>query len=296
MKKNKLLVTGVAGYIGSTFTYEALKKGYEVVGVDNFCNSDDAIVNNFLRNHADQFQFVELDLQNKAELNSVLRQHKDIDCVLHFAALKSVPESEEKFDLYWKNNVENTTRMQKICGYNNIPLLYASSSCIHNWWLSPYGTTKKVNEETAMPNQVALRFTTVYGDGARENMFIPKLLNHQVKYVTRHIRDFIHVKDVCRAFIHAIENFESMKNQAYNVGLSSANLSKMDLCKKIKEFVPGFEIYESEHGEDPDKRDYVVSNDKIEATGYSPKYDLDYGIPELLKLYKLMKTYQHGNV
>ena len=87
-----------------------------------------------------------------------------------------------------------------------------------------------------------------------------------------------------------------MKNQPYNVGLSSANMSKMDLCKKIKEFVPSFEIYESEHGEDPDKRDYIVSNDKIESTGYAPKYDLDYGIPELLKLYKLMKTYQHGNV
>jgi len=132
MKKNKLLVTGVAGYIGSTFTYEALKKGHEVVGVDNFCNSDDAIVNNFLRNYADQFEFIELDLQNKAELNSVLRQHKNIDCVLHFAALKSVPESEEKFDLYWKNNVEGTKILLEaieIHGIKNI--IFSSSAAIY---------------------------------------------------------------------------------------------------------------------------------------------------------------------
>ena len=132
MKKNKLLVTGVAGYIGSTFTYEALKKGYEVVGVDNFCNSHDALVNNFLRNHADQFEFIELDLQNKAELNSVIRQHKNIDCVLHFAALKSVPESEEKFDLYWKNNVEGTKSLLEAIENNEIKnIIFSSSAAIY---------------------------------------------------------------------------------------------------------------------------------------------------------------------
>jgi UDP-glucose 4-epimerase len=132
MKKNKLLVTGVAGYIGSTFTYEALKKGYEVVGVDNFCNSDDALVNNFLRNHADQFEFIELDLQNKAELNSVIRQHKNIDCVLHFAALKSVPESEKKFDLYWKNNVEGTKNLLEAIEINSIKnIIFSSSAAIY---------------------------------------------------------------------------------------------------------------------------------------------------------------------
>ena len=82
-----------------------------------------------------------------------------------------------------ENNVENTTRIQKICHYNNIPLLYASSSCIHNWWLSPYGTSKKVNEETAFNNQVGLRFTTVYGDGARESMLIGKLLDGSIAFI-----------------------------------------------------------------------------------------------------------------
>jgi len=143
MKKNKLLVTGVAGYIGSTFTYEALKKGYEVIGVDNFCNSDDAIVNDFLRNHADQFEFIELDLQNQTELNSTFRKHKNIDCVLHFAALKSVSESEEKFDLYWKNNVEGTKNLLRVMEINGIKnIIFSSSAAI-------YGEQKfqPINEE-----------------------------------------------------------------------------------------------------------------------------------------------------
>ena len=132
MKQNKLLVTGVAGYIGSIFTYEALKKGYEVVGIDNFSNSDDAIVDDFLRNYADQFKFIELDLQSKAELNSALRQHKNIDCVLHFAALKSVPESEEKFDLYWKNNVEGTKSLLEAIENNEIKnIIFSSSAAIY---------------------------------------------------------------------------------------------------------------------------------------------------------------------
>lgn len=132
MKKNKLLVTGVAGYIGSTFTYEALRKGYEVVGFDNFSNSDDAIVNYLLRNYADQFEFIELDLQNQMGLNSALRHHKNIDCVLHFAALKSVPESEEKFDLYWKNNVEGTKNLLKAMEINAIKnIIFSSSAAIY---------------------------------------------------------------------------------------------------------------------------------------------------------------------
>ena len=132
MKKNKLLVTGVAGYIGSTFTYEALKKGHEVVGVDNFSNSDDEIVNYFLQNHGDQFEFIELDLQYQKELNSTFRLHKNIDCVLHFAALKSVPESEKKFDLYWKNNVEGTKNLLKAMEIYKIKnIIFSSSAAIY---------------------------------------------------------------------------------------------------------------------------------------------------------------------
>ena len=128
----RILVTGAAGYIGGTFTYEALKKGYKVVGIDNFCNSDEAIVAYFLRNHPNQFKFIELDLQNQTELNSIFKQHKNIDCVLHFAALKSVPESEEKFDLYWENNVEGTKNLLKVMEINEITnIIFSSSAAIY---------------------------------------------------------------------------------------------------------------------------------------------------------------------
>ena len=128
----KLMVTGAAGYIGSTFTYEALKKGYRVVGIDNFCNSDDVIVSYFLRNYPDQFKFIELDLQNQTELKSTFKQHKNIDCVLHFAALKSVSESEEKFDLYWKNNVEGTKSLLEAIEINGIKnIIFSSSAAIY---------------------------------------------------------------------------------------------------------------------------------------------------------------------
>ncbi len=128
----RILVTGAAGFIGGTFTYEALKKGYKVVGIDNFCNSDEAIVAYFLRNNPDQFKFIELDLQNQTELNSIFKQLKNIDCVMHFAALKSVPESEEKFDLYWKNNVEGTKNLLKVMEINEIKnIIFSSSAAIY---------------------------------------------------------------------------------------------------------------------------------------------------------------------
>ena len=150
----------------------------------------------------------------------------EINYVVHLAAYANVRQSIKDPQKYWKNNVENTTKIQKICHYNNIPLLYASSSCIHNWWLSPYGTTKKVNEETAFDHQVALRFTTVYGDGARPNMFIPKLLNHELQYVTTHIRDFIHVSDVVEAIVLLMSQDIRLLKPHYDIGTGIGNTVK----------------------------------------------------------------------
>jgi nucleoside-diphosphate-sugar epimerase len=109
-------------------------------------------------------------------------------------------------------------------------------------------------------------------------------------------RNYIHIRDVARAFIHSIENFESMHGEAYNVGLSDANLSKAELCERIKVRVPDFTYFEAEVGEDPDKRDYIVSNAKIEATGYMPIHSLDFGIGELIKGYRMITNSIYGNV
>lgn len=126
---------------------------------------------------------------------------EDAEFVIHLAADADVRRSIAEPDLYWDNNVTPTTRIQRLCYEAGVPLLYASSSCIHQWHKSPYGISKKVNEETAFPGQVGLRFTTVYGDGARDSMFIGKLMRGELKYATNHVRDFIHVDDV----VHAID-------------------------------------------------------------------------------------------
>jgi len=109
-------------------------------------------------------------------------------------------------------------------------------------------------------------------------------------------RNYIHVKDVSNAFMHAISNFDKMKGQIYNVGLSSANISKADLCKRIQEKIPNFTFIEAPIGKDPDQRNYVVSNNKIELTGFETSISLDSGISELIKGYQMIKNTKYGNI
>ena len=109
-------------------------------------------------------------------------------------------------------------------------------------------------------------------------------------------RNFIHVRDVTNAFLHGIDNFATLKNNVFNVGLSDANLSKWELCERIQKHVKDFVFLEAPIGEDPDKRDYIVSNDKIEATGYKPRHSLDMGIVELLKAYRAVRNSSYANV
>ena len=195
-RKMNVAITGSRGFIGGHLKNKLINDGYEVTEWD-IRQDPSRCIKDF-------------------NINGV-------DYVIHLAAYANVRKSIEDPQMYWKNNVENTTKIQKICHYNNIPLLYASSSCIHNWWLSPYGTTKKVNEETAFEKQVALRFTTVYGEGARANMFIPKLLNNELKYVTLHQRDFIHVSDVIEAIVLLMSNDIRLLKPAYDIGTGKVN-------------------------------------------------------------------------
>tara|TARA_B110000196_G_C21038290_1_gene611148 strand:- start:716 stop:1129 length:414 start_codon:yes stop_codon:yes gene_type:complete len=109
-------------------------------------------------------------------------------------------------------------------------------------------------------------------------------------------RNFIHVRDVARAFLHGIKNFDTMKNEPYNVGLSDANLSKIELCEKIKTHLPDFIFMKSEINKDPDQRNYIVSNEKIESTGFKPQYSLDYGIKELMRSYAVLDQPHNSNV
>ena len=172
--------------------------------------------------------------------------------------------------------------------------------------ISLYGTTK-VEAEAAMlewGNAISFRLATVFGFSPRMrldllvNDFVYRAVKDKaiVLFESHFKRNYIHIRDVARAFIHGLDNFDSMKGEAYNVGLSDANLSKKELCEQIQKFIPGFVFIDAPIGEDPDKRDYIVSNEKIEATGYMPKYSLDAGISELIKGYQIMTNSKFSNV
>jgi nucleoside-diphosphate-sugar epimerase len=168
-----------------------------------------------------------------------------------------------------------------------------------------YGKTKMEAEKIVLDrgNSISFRLATVFGMSPR--MRIDLLVNdftyRAVKdrfiviFEGHFKRNYIHIRDVANAFVHAIENFDRMKNNVYNVGLSDANLSKLELCEKIKDQVPDFVYIEASVGEDPDKRDYIVSNEKIEKTGYKPVYSIEMGIKELIKGYRIISNSKYGN-
>ena len=167
----KVVVTGSSGFIGSHLSNSLVNDGHEVVRWDKSLDKD---IKDFQLDYDNEF-------------------------VIHLAAIADVRRSIKYPEEYWLNNVDYTKKIQEECHDKSIPLIYASSSCAKKWWLSPYGTSKKATEATARHGQVGLRFTTVYGDGARSSMFMERMRSNNLQYVTKHIRDFIHVSDVVSA-------------------------------------------------------------------------------------------------
>jgi nucleoside-diphosphate-sugar epimerase len=240
----KIAITGSRGFIGSHLKTRLEKDGHEIV---------------------------EWDLREEPSKCIKDFEPGDISYCIHLAAYADVRASLKDPQKYWINNVENTTRIQNICHHNNIPLLYASSSCIHNWWLSPYGISKKVNEETAKFGQVGLRFTTVYGDGARDSMLIGKLVNGTIKYLTRHTRDFVHVSDVVDAIVLLMsKNIRSLK-PAYDIGTGKGNV--------VEELglLAGWEGIEVTDGDTCEAQDNTADISAMKELGWKPKVDvIDY--------------------
>ena len=171
---------------------------------------------------------------------------------------------------------------------------------------SLYGRLKVEAEKLLLDagNCITLRLASVFGvspcmrlDTLVNDFTYRAVTDHFVVLFEAHFkRNYIHVRDVTKAFIHCLENFNTMKNEPYNVGLSDANLSKWELCEEIKKQVPDFYFVEAKVGEDPDKRDYIVSNAKIEATGFRPDVSLQDGITELIKGYQVVRKNQFSNV
>jgi nucleoside-diphosphate-sugar epimerase len=266
--------------------------------------------------HNPRFNIVNGDIRNSAHIQPLL---KDADFIIPLAALVGAPLCNKDIVGADTTNKEAIFMMlDKISKQQKIIMPTTNSAygsgdennfCTEESPLNPiskYAIDKVKVEEMLMQreNSISYRLATVFGMSPRmrTDLLVNDLTYRAVNdgYVIifegHFKRNYIHVRDVCDAFLHAIYNFDTMKSQIYNVGLSSANVSKLELCEIIKKHVPGFTVIEGEIKKDPDQRNYIVSNAKLEATGFEPMYTLDDGIEELLKGYKMIKNNIYGNV
>ncbi len=307
-----VLVTGGAGYLGSILVPALLAEGHRVTVLDTFRFQQTSLLE-CCANPA--FAVVRGDCRDEQTLRRVLR---DVDYIFPLAAIVGAPACQEDQIGATSLNLEAIrlllslrSRQQRIifpCTNSGYGIGERDKFCTEETPLRPislYGRTK-VEAETAIlsaGDSISLRLATVFGVSPRMridllvNDFVYRaIIDRTVVVFEGHFkRNYIHIRDVARAFLHALCNFDHMREQPYNVGLSDANLSKLELCAKIREAVPGFIYLEAPLGEDPDKRDYIVSNEKIEATGYRPQYSLEMGIAELQKAFQILRARQYAN-
>tara|TARA_Y100000592_G_scaffold52548_2_gene82982 strand:- start:6449 stop:7414 length:966 start_codon:yes stop_codon:yes gene_type:complete len=307
----KVLITGGAGYLGSMLASHLVNKNYDVIVYDNLIFNQTSLLNLFSKNN---FEFVFGDVREEEKLNKYV---KDSDVIIPLAALVGFPACDRDKKLATEINyqqiekiLDNTSSEQKIL-YPNTNSGYGQKTdgvCTEEQRLNPishYGITKCNAENLLLESgrAITLRLATVFGISERMrldllvNEFVYKALTD--RYITlfqaHTIRNYIHIKDVCRAFEFMISNYTNNIGQAFNVGLSDTNISKLDLTERIKKYIPDFVVTLSEYYEDPDKRDYIVSNDKIESKGWSPKYSLNDGIQELMKGYQIIINKDSSN-
>ena len=309
----RILVTGGGGFIGSTLVPVLLSAGHQVTVLDHFVHKQNSLA---MVCGDPSFDVVRGDVRNEGMLKQLLPQ---ADAIIPLAALVGAPLCDADPFATWTTNVEaikllckNATDAQWIVapisnsGYG---IGTPGSECTEESPLNPvslYGKSKVAAESLILhrTNSVSLRLATVFGMSPRMrldllvNDFVHRAVTDRAVTVFEgHAkRNYIHIRDVAHAFVHVLANFPTMAGQAYNVGLSSANLSKLELCEKIKRWVPNFHYHEAAIGEDPDKRDYLVSNARMEATGWKPFYSLDDGIVELIKGYQTIRNSVYGNI
>lgn len=310
---HNILLTGGAGYLGSIMTPALLDAGHKVTVLDNFMFGQ-ASLNHVC--HHDNFKIVKGDIRLKEVIIPLM---KDADIIIPLAAYVGAPICSKDPVGATTVNHDAIMLMVKNLGKDQRVLMPTTNSaygtgdennfCTEESPLRPisqYAIEKVEIENHLMEhdNAISFRLATVFGMSPRMRL---DLLVNDFTYRAVHDRfvllfeghfkrNYVHVRDVTRAFIHGIDNFSSMKGQIYNVGLSEANISKMGLCQAIQRHVPDFIFPEAELRKDPDQRNYVVSNAKIEATGFSPAYGLDAGIAELVKGFTMLKNTKYGNV
>ncbi len=309
----KILVTGGAGYLGSVMVPLLLEKGHKVIVVDNFLYNQSSLLDCCYRN---ELRIIRGDVRNQSLMRDAIRS---VDAIFPLACLVGAPLC-EKMPLEARSiNYEAIQMILKLRSTSQLIIFPTTNSgygvgqegihCTEKTPLNPislYGRLKVQIEKELLEagNAVTLRLATVFGISPRMrldllvNDFTYRALYDRflVLFEAHFMRNYLHVRDVARAFMHGLENFETMKGEPYNVGLSSANLSKWQLCEEIKKQLPDFYFVEAAVGEDPDKRDYMVSNEKIESTGFKTSWSIQDGIAELIKGYQIIKRNQFSNV
>lgn len=303
-----VFITGGAGYIGTSLIPLLLNNNYKVTVYDSliFNNGDKLIP--YITNP--NFNFIEGDIRDKEKLKNSL---KNYDVVIHLAALVGFPICREKGELEsYEVNVKGTLNVLESMSKDQYLLFGSTGSnygevdgiCTEETELNPlsiYGKTKTDAERLVLSrdNSTAFRFATAFGlsPRLRLDLLINDLTYKSMKegyaviYESHFMRTFIHVRDICRVFLFAIENMDKMKNNVYNVGSDSMNFSKKEVCEIIKKELPNTYFNYADVGEDADKRNYVVSYDKISSLGFKTEIDIVTGIKEIIKSIPLIKLY-----
>ena len=303
----KILITGGAGYLGSTLAGHLLNF-HQVTVFDNLMYKQTSLLHLFKEQN---FKFVKGDVRDREKLQALVKEH---DVIIPLAAIVGMPACKENPQLAIDVNYQHIVNIVDVLRDNqqliipNTNSQYGSSDQIITEEspfkpLSLYAQTKCDAEDYVLKkgNGIVLRLATVFGVSPRMrqdllvNDFVYKSVvdGYLVLFEAHFKRNYIHVLDIARTFDFMINNYEKCKGQVFNVGLSTANLSKLELAEKIKEYIPNLVIKQEEFREDFDKRNYIVSNEKIENQGWRPLYDLDYGIKQLIEAYPIVVS--HNN-
>jgi nucleoside-diphosphate-sugar epimerase len=311
--KEKILITGGAGYVGSIMVELFLKKGYPVTVLDDFRYRSTSLLN--LCGYPG-LSIVRGDVRDRPVVKSLVAE---ADLIIPLAAVVGAPACNLHPQDSKSINVGAIRLINKLRSGEQKILFPVTNSgygigesgvlCTEKSPLRPishYGRQKVEAEKILMDkgNVIAFRLATAFGVSPRMrvdlmvNDFTHRAVRERciVLFEEHFKRNYIHVRDISRAFYFGLTNFRRMKNEVYNVGLSNANLSKLELCRVIKKYVPNLVIIASDIGKDPDQRDYIVSNEKIEKAGFKPSYSLDYGIKTMIKAYTFLKDSVYDNL
>jgi nucleoside-diphosphate-sugar epimerase len=309
----RILVTGGAGYIGSILVPRLLAEGHDVTVVDNFMYQQSSLLDCCFHK---RLTIIRSDVRDDRVLSELVRK---ADAILPLACLTGAPICQRDPHTAKAVNFDAVRTIAELLSPQQLMVFPSTNSgygvgqpdiyCDEETPLRPvslYGRLKVDLEAILLEsgNCVTFRFATLFGVSPRMrldllvNDFTYRAVTDRciVLFEPHFKRNYLHVRDAARAFIHVLNNYEQLKGRPYNVGLSDANLSKWELCEVIQRHLPHFAFLVAEMGEDPDKRNYIVSNQRIEATGFKPSVSLDEGIEELIKGYQVIRRDQFANV